>query len=155
MTIAAGDADTACLFRTASEDDASARTVSRIRSTGELLGEILDLTAGSAIRGFGVQHERLPPRRRSSSTHAHSHKEEFVYVLRGRPLVSIDGDTRRLQPNDAVAFAAGTGIAHAIVNDTDETVEFLVVSTNSPEDVVTYSAADRNGKELPDGTGEG
>jgi len=124
------------VIRTSNDDEP--RETCRIAATGEPLGEILELTAGAGLRGFLVHHERLPPRRRASSPHAHSHKEEFVYVLRGSPTLYLDGQPTRLRPNDAVSFAASTGLLHFLANETDDTVEYLVVSTPADADVVTY-----------------
>ena len=85
------------------------------------------LGAGLGLRRIGVNHEVLPPGRRSSPPHAHSHSEELVFVLAGRPEVWIDGHLHPLQPGDAAAFPAGTGMAHTFINNTDTEVRLLVV----------------------------
>lgn len=118
----------------------AAREICRIASTGELLGEILDLTSGTGVQRFVVHHERLPPGRRASSPHAHSAKEEFVYVLRGRPTLWVDGKPTEMRAHDSVAFAARTSMLHHVSNETDEVAEYLVVSTPSDGDVVTYGS---------------
>lgn len=92
---------------------------------GAPLGRALGLTR------LGIHHERLPPGRRTSWPHAESDEDEFVFVLDGTPDAWIDGHLHRLRPGDAVAFPAGTGIAHTFINDTDAEVRLLVVGEAS------------------------
>ena len=101
----------------------------------------LGRAAGSKTLGFGW--ERLPPGRRSSFTHAHSHDEEFVYVISGSchvRLVEPGAEPREvaLRAGHAVSFPAGTGIAHCFVNHGTEECVLLVVGERRPEDRVFY-----------------
>lgn len=118
-----------------------ARETCRIRSTGEPLGEVLELTRSAALRRFVVYHERLPPGRRASSPHAHSHKEEHVFVLSGSLHVSIDGELYPLTHGDYVNFAAATGIVHYILNNGAEAAEYLMVASIEEDDVVDYAVS--------------
>ena len=97
------------------------------------------LGSSLGLKRFGVNHELLPPGRRTSPPHAHSKDEEFVFVLAGCPDVWVDGHLHRLAPGDAVAFPAGTGIAHTFINNTEEDVCLLVVGdADQPEDQGFY-----------------
>ena len=69
---------------------------------------------------LGIHHERLKPGRRVSWPHAEADEEEFVFVLEGEPDLWADGHVRRLKPGDGVAFPSGTGLAHTILNNTDQ-----------------------------------
>lgn len=80
---------------------------------------------------FGVSHEVLPPGRRTSWPHAELAEEEFVYVLEGTPDLWQDGHLHRLQPGDAVGWPCGTGVAHALINNTEKDVRLLVVGEAS------------------------
>src|SRR5882762_6919482 len=87
----------------------------------EELSRCRDLGRASGTVNFGVRKERLPPGLRTSFTHAHSEEEEWAYVLEGTCVVRLidpDGTTHEhtLRPGHAVAFPAGTGIAHTFVN---------------------------------------
>ena len=62
------------------------------------------------LERIGVNHETIFPGGRSSMPHAHSQDEEFVFVVRGRPSLWVDGHLSELEAGDAVAFPAGTGI---------------------------------------------
>jgi len=80
---------------------------------------------------LGIHHERLKPGRRVSWPHAEADEEEFVFVLEGEPDLWADGYLKRLKPGDGVSFPAGTGLAHTILNNTDQDVRFLVVGEAS------------------------
>lgn len=104
-----------------------------LMSLGASLGRKLGLTR------LGIHHERLPPGRRTSYPHAESAEEEFVFVLEGTPDAWIDGHLHRLEPGDAVAFPAGTGICHSFLNNTNSEVRLLVVGEkNKAENRIHY-----------------
>ena len=90
------------------------------------------------LQRLGVNHETLPPGSSSALPHAHSHEEEFVFVVKGCPDVWIDGELHRLQPGDAAAFPAGTGISHCFINNSSEEIQLLIVGENHDEDRLFY-----------------
>jgi uncharacterized cupin superfamily protein len=114
------------------------RETGHIITTGEPLSESLNLTQAAALQDFVVYHERLHPGRRASSPHSHSHREEFVLVLRGTPQIWIDGCAHPLRPGDYVGLTAGTGIAHYLENRGTETAEYLLVASLHSEDEIIY-----------------
>jgi uncharacterized cupin superfamily protein len=119
-----------------------------------ITGSVADLSAMHGARGddyvatglgrvlgmqrCGVNHEIIEPGGRSSMPHAHSHEEEFVYVLEGHPTLWLDGHTTQLARGDCAAFQAGTGIAHSFINDSDSPIELLIIGVHHPEDEVFY-----------------
>ena len=85
-------------------------------SLGRNLGQAAQTVA------IGLWQERIPPGRRTSFTHAHSHEEELVYLLAGTCTVRlVYPDGRReewpMTGGDVASFPAGTGIAHCFRND--------------------------------------
>jgi uncharacterized cupin superfamily protein len=86
----------------------------------------------------GVNQETIEPGGRSSMPHAHSHEEEFVYVLRGTPTLWLDGYVKALAPGSCAAFPAGTGIAHTFLNESSSPIQLLIVGIRDPEDRVFY-----------------
>lgn len=96
------------------------------------LGDLFGLT------NFGVNLTRLAPGGMSALRHAHSRQDEFVYVLRGRPMLYADAGATRLEPGMCAGFKAGTGNAHHLVNETDEEVVYLEVGDRTPADEGTY-----------------
>ena len=105
---------------------------------GDLRARAAALGRALGLERLGVNHETLPPGCRSALPHAHSHEEELVFVVKGCPDLWIDGHLHRLQPGDAAAFPAATGIAHCLINNTAEEVELLVVGETNPADQVAY-----------------
>jgi ribosomal-protein-alanine N-acetyltransferase len=82
-------------------------------------GRNLGKAAGSVK--VGLWQERIPPGRRTSFTHAHSHAEELVYVLGGQCALRLvePGTAPRDVPvaaGDVISFPPGTGIAHCFAN---------------------------------------
>jgi uncharacterized cupin superfamily protein len=76
---------------------------------------------------IGINYEILRPGDRSSWPHAHSHDEEFIFILSGHPEMWIDGDVYKLNPGDCIGLPAGTGHAHTLINNTDGDVRAIVV----------------------------
>ena len=113
-------------------DNAHYPNSKELLSIGAPIGRKLGLTR------IGIHHELLPPGRRTSWPHAESAEEEFAFVIEGNPDVWLDGNLYRLNPGDAVAFPAGTGIAHTFINNTDRDVRMIVVGENRPENKIYY-----------------
>lgn len=76
---------------------------------------------------IGINYEVAPPGSRSSFPHAEKLEEEFAFVLAGKPDVWIDGTLHPLVAGDAVAFPAGTGIAHSFLNNSDEDMHLIIL----------------------------
>jgi uncharacterized cupin superfamily protein len=100
-------------------------------------------TAGEgAWTNFGINLTHLDPGAVSALRHWHSVQDEFVYVLEGAATV-VFGDTEyQLLPGDCIGFKAGTGIAHQVVNRTDERVTYIEVGDRSPGEKGEFSEAD-------------
>jgi len=97
------------------------------------LGRKLGLTR------IGVHHVRLRPGERTSYPHAESAEEEFVFVIEGCPDAWIDGHLHPLQPGDAVAFPAGTGVCHTFLNNTSQEARLMVIGEKpKPENRIRY-----------------
>ena len=90
------------------------------------------------LKNFGVNLTRLAPGASSALRHAHTKQDEFVYVLEGRPTLHTDEGRARLAPGMGAGFAAGTGNAHCLINETDEDVVYLEIGDRTPGDTATY-----------------
>jgi uncharacterized cupin superfamily protein len=112
---------------------------------------------GYALRSerVGLSAWEVEPGQAAYPYHFHLAEEELLIVLEGRPLLRTPAGHRRLERGEAVRFAPGEEGAHQLLNDTDEPVRFLAVSTHGQPDVVLYPdegklcAAERT----PDGSG--
>jgi uncharacterized cupin superfamily protein len=96
------------------------------------------ISRGLGLERCGINQETIEPGGRSSMPHAHSHEEEFVYVLGGTPTLWLDGYVKELDSGDCAAFPAGTGIAHTFLNDSVDPIQILIVGIHDPEDRVFY-----------------
>lgn len=106
--------------------------------SNELLSQGAPIGRKLGLKAIGLHVETLAPGRRTSWPHAEEKEEEFVYVLEGRPQAWIDGDVHDLREGDLVAFPAGTGVAHTILNNTDAVVRLLVGGESLPGNRIVY-----------------
>lgn len=102
--------------------------------------------AGARELGFTVTS--IQPAGRSFPFHFHHGEEEAFYVLEGRGLLRQgDGEGEEelieLGPGDAVAFPAGTGIAHQFINDGDVPFVYLALSNKVRSDTAEFPDSDK------------
>lgn len=83
------------------------------------------LTSKINLKALGVWHEQLSAGRRSSWPHSHKKEEEACILLKGEVQVWLNGFMHKLQVGDAVYFKPGIGLAHVLINDSDEPAEFI------------------------------
>jgi uncharacterized cupin superfamily protein len=92
------------------------------RAGGARLGPLL----GAGLTGASVYE--LPPGQSICPYHYEYGEEEWLIVLAGRPTVRHPEGTDQLEPWEAVCFPSGPDGAHAVTNNTDETVRVLMFS---------------------------
>jgi len=109
------------------------------------LGDIFGLS------NFGVNLTRLAPGAMSALRHAHSHQDEFVYILEGEPTLVTDGNRTTLAPGFCAGFKAGSGNAHHLVNETPRDVIYLEIGDRSAGDGAVYPDDDIAAAFGPDG----
>lgn len=97
-----------------------------------LLGEFFGL------KNFGINLTRLAPNAMSSLRHAHTKQDEFIYVVHGNPTLRTNDGSLQLAPGMCVGFAAGTGNAHHLRNETNDDVLYLEMGDRTSGDEVTY-----------------
>ncbi|WP_298333525.1 cupin domain-containing protein [Asticcacaulis sp.] len=109
------------------------------------LGDAFGLTV------FGVNLTRLAPNSESALLHRHSRQQEFVYVLAGTPTLITDQGEFLMTPGMCVGFPAN-GLAHHIVNHSDEQVELLEIGDRNSDDTGHYPNDDLVAiRVMPDG----
>jgi mannose-6-phosphate isomerase-like protein (cupin superfamily) len=86
--------------------------------------EIRELLAyrNSAVRLQSLAEARLP-KDASTQEHYHANTEEIYFITAGRGRIRIEGETRDVQPGDAIAIPPGQ--KHKIWNAGVETLRFL------------------------------
>ncbi|MEN0012953.1 MAG: cupin domain-containing protein [Solirubrobacteraceae bacterium] len=108
---------------------------SQVPGFDSLRGRIGD-AAGS--RRIGTSVWDLLPGQRAYPYHFHYVEEEQLIVLEGTPLLRTPAGWRRLERGAFVVFPPGPDGAHQLVNDSDETVRFIAISTTGEPDIVAY-----------------
>jgi uncharacterized cupin superfamily protein len=109
------------------------------------LGECFGLT------NFGVNLTHLSPGAISALAHSHSKQDEFIFILEGTPTLILGQDEFTLNPGDCYGFKAGTGIAHQIVNRSNEIVTYLEIGDRAQGDEVEYPNDDLKATQLMNG----
>ena len=87
----------------------------------------------------------MPPGVQICPYHYEYGEEEWLIVLVGRPTLRTPEGTETLEPWDVVFFPSGPDGAHAVRNDTDETVRVLMYSTVTHPAATVYPDSDKIG----------
>ena len=81
----------------------------RLNPNSEFIGAGLSRMAG--MSRAHVTLARLPAGKDSFAYHAHMLEEEWVYILSGRGVAEIDGESHEVGPGDFMGFATPVGAA--------------------------------------------
>ncbi|THE65007.1 cupin domain-containing protein [Salinadaptatus halalkaliphilus] len=92
----------------------------------------------AASEQLGCSLYELPAGERSWPYHYHTANEEAIYVLTGTGTLRLDDETWSLTAGDYVAFPADESGGHRVVNDSEEPLRYLAVSTMTDPDVTVY-----------------
>lgn len=113
--------------------------------TGERLVLPAPLSDALGLRRLVVRHDTLLPGHRSSNPHAERDEEELVLVLEGTPDLWLDGYVYRMKPGQAAGWPGLDGLAHCLINDTDDPVRLLTVGEASRYVSQIHFPLDRDG----------
>lgn len=127
LTILASDAPTRMKPSSYPEPFAT-RMSGRIKSPlGDLFG----------LENFGVNQTRLTPGGESALLHRHTKQDEFIYILEGHPTLVTDEGEVDMKPGMCAGFPAA-GIAHQLVNRSDDDVVYLEIGDRTKGDEGSY-----------------
>jgi uncharacterized cupin superfamily protein len=106
----------------------------------------LNKSLGDAVglKNIGVHLITVAPGHRSTEYHCHQYEEECIYVLSGQAAATLGEQTQRIGPGDFIGCPIN-GVAHELVNDSDEPLVCLVMGQRLAQDVSDYP---RLGKRL-------
>lgn len=94
---------------------------------------------------LGCSLYELPAGSRSWPYHYHLGNEESLYVLSGSGTIRLDGDSSPLEAGDYVSLPADKRGAHRVINDGDEPLRYLAVSTMHEPDLTVYPDSEKVG----------
>ncbi|RQG97614.1 cupin domain-containing protein [Natrarchaeobius oligotrophus] len=102
---------------------------------------------GAAVEGdqLGCSLYELPAGRRSWPYHYHTANEEAMFVLSGTGTLRLDGESYPIGEGDYAAFPADESGGHRVVNDGDEPLRYLAISTMVEPDVTVYPETEKLG----------
>lgn len=101
-----------------------------------------DADAGNRLR---CSFYEIPPGKRSWFYHYHAGNDEALFVLAGAGALRLAGETLSLSEGDYVALPTDESGAHRVVNDSDEPLTYVVVSTMDEPDVTVYPDSEEFG----------
>jgi uncharacterized cupin superfamily protein len=102
-------------------------------SDGVRIGPLL------GAKDLGYSYDVVPPGKRSCPFHSHRAEEEMFFIVKGRGMLRYGGERRAIRAGDVICCpAGGPETAHQIINDSDEDLAYLSVSTMSPAEVCEY-----------------
>lgn len=96
------------------------------------------LAAAAGGDSLGCSPYELPPGKKSWPFHYHAGNEEAIDVLAGTGRLRTPEGTGSLRPGDDAVFPAGDEGTHRVINDGDDTLRYLALSTMNDPDVTVY-----------------
>ena len=100
----------------------------------ETFGNYTRLTNLLNLKVLGIGFEVLKPNKRSAFPHAHLKEEEFVFILKGKADVWMNGYVEAAPIGTAALFVPGTNISHTIINNTQEDIIYLCIGEATDPD---------------------
>lgn len=94
---------------------------------------------------IGCSLYELAPGDRSWPYHYHTANAEALYVLAGTGTLRCEAGAIDLDAGDYVALPADASGGHRVVNDGDDTLRYLAMSTMREPDVAVYPEMDKIG----------
>ena len=103
------------------------------------------LAAAAGGERLGCSLYELPPGKKSWPYHYHEGNEEAMYVLDGRGRLRTEEGESRLTAGEYVALPAGESGAHRVINDSEDPLRYLAISTMRDPDVTVYPDSGKAG----------
>ena len=108
------------------------------RVEGRLKRQLGDLFG---LKAFGVNLTTLAPGAMSALLHRHTVQDEFVYVLDGELVLVTDAGEMEISAGFCAGFPA-RGIAHQLVNRSDQVATYLEIGDRAAGDGADYPIDD-------------
>jgi uncharacterized cupin superfamily protein len=90
-------------------------------------------------KDLGYSYDVVPPGKRSCPFHSHRGEEEMFFIVKGTGLLRYGAGTRKIRAGDVICCpTGGPETAHQIVNDSNDELAYLSISTMMPAEVCEY-----------------
>jgi uncharacterized cupin superfamily protein len=103
------------------------------------------LAAQTGSLQLGGSVMELPPGAVAYPFHYHCMNEEAIYVISGTGTTRIGEARVKIRAGDWIAFPVGPAHAHQMINDSNEPLVYLTISTNHKCEVVGYPDSNKIG----------
>ncbi|MDF2178263.1 cupin domain-containing protein [Aliiglaciecola sp. CAU 1673] len=117
-------------IREINQDNKFVATVNRL---GPLIG----------AQKLGCSVVTVPAGKRAWPFHAHQNNEEMFIVLEGNGLLRFGDEQHAISAGDVIACPPDLGKAHQIINDSNNPLKYLAISTMLEPDVGYYPDSDK------------
>jgi len=88
---------------------------------------------------LGYSYDVIPPGKRGCPFHSHRAQEEMFFIVKGAGTLRYGAETRKVRAGDVICCpVGGPDTAHQLVNDSNEDLCFLSVSTMTDPEVCEY-----------------
>lgn len=98
----------------------------------------LSLTDMRDGHDLGCGAFRVKPGKRAFPKHAHLANDEALYILSGSGELNMGEDTTQVEPGDFIVLPRGAIFAHVLINDSNEDLLYLCISTMNAPEIVHY-----------------
>lgn len=118
----------------------------------------IDLSCLLPAKKLGYRVVKVDPGYRAWPFHSHRVNEEMFFILEGKGLVRIGEESFHITEGDVIcAPAGGPENAHQIINNSDDTLSYICISTMEAPDIMEYPDSGKFGVFVgaaPGGPGE-
>jgi uncharacterized cupin superfamily protein len=101
------------------------------------------------LERVGVSYARIPPGYESFVYHSHAREEEWIYILSGRGVAEVDGETYEVHAGDFLGFPT-PDVAHHLTNPFDEDLVYLMGGERERVEVADFPRLGRRMVRLGD-----
>ena len=97
-------------------------------------------------KDLGYSYDVVPPGKRACPYHSHRGEEEMLFILRGTGTLRYGSQTRQIRAGDVICCpTGGPETAHQIINDSDDELAYLSISTMAPVEICEYPDSNKMG----------
>ncbi len=113
---------------------------------GPFKGQYGVISEKIGAKRLGYNLTVCPPGKTVCPFHNHHVNEEMVFIIEGSGMLRFGDEEYPLRKNDVIAFAPGTrSTAHQIMNNSDEDLKYLALSTMDESEICEYPDSDKVG----------
>ena len=88
---------------------------------------------------------RVNPGKRAFPKHAHLANDEALFIVSGKGELTVGEEVTEVGAGEFVLLAKGAEHAHVLINNGDEDIVYLCISTMNAPEVVYYPDSDKLG----------